>query len=148
MNLLELCEVRLPVDHWRQLCDHRSLVGIEHEALYLVGIQSQLRSIFVINPNDVWPGKFILRASLSNGFDPGFARGRRRRRSIGASLVREKREGHPKYVYVFRPEQAVRFNVIRCSSQAASYHLLAQKLGSERAQSHDVGDGLGGPAFR
>ena len=52
-------------------------------------------------------------------------------------------------VGVFDVEQAgLGVEVVGLAAQAAPDHLLAQKLGAERADAQDVGDGVGVPAFR
>ena len=58
------------------------------------------------------------------------------------------RERHAEDVHVFGPEQSVLVFVVSDAAQAAADHLLAQELGREGTQTHDVGDVLGVPAFR
>src|ERR1700733_107946 len=102
----------------------------------------------MVDPDDIGPGHLILCTSLCDRLDSGLACGRRRWRRIGAAFVWKKCEGHAKNVDVFWPEQSGHFvNLIRCPSQSATHNLLAQKLGRECPQTHDVRDSLGIPAF-
>src|SRR5581483_8065409 len=56
-------------------------------------------------------------------------------------------EGHAEnFGYLFR-ELVVFADFIAGPSEAAANHLLAEKLGHERAQAHDVGHGVAIPAF-
>ena len=82
-------------------------------------IQRQLRPIFVVNPNHIWPRELILRAPLGHWLNSGLTCRRRRRWSIGATLMGKERERHAKYVDVFRLKQpGLGIDLIRRSTQA------------------------------
>jgi len=60
----------------------------------------------------------------------------------------KKGEGHTEDVHIFRLEKpGFRIYLVGSALQSSPYHLLAQQLGGECPQPHDVGDGLGIPAL-
>src|SRR5207244_3094578 len=81
-------------------------------------------------------------------FDRGFGLRRRRNRAI-LRFVRQERERHAEDVHVLRIEES-RFGIdfVSRATKPAAYHLLAEKLARERAQTHDVRHSLRIPALR
>ena len=56
-------------------------------------------------------------------------------------------ERDAEHVGVLDVEQALLVQIVGLAAEGAAHHLLAQKLGAERAYSEDVGDGAGVPAL-
>ena len=77
------------------------------------------------------------------------ARLRIRIRSFPAlgDLERNQFERHAEHLGGLLREQAILTEGVMPTPQGTAYHLFAQQLGSERAQTDDVGHGIGVPAF-
>jgi hypothetical protein len=62
--------------------------------------------------------------------------------------VGQEREGHAEDVHVLGREEAIVIQVVARAAEPPPHHLLAQELGRERAQPHDVRHRLRVPALR
>ncbi len=141
----DLAHVRRTAERRGEFGADRCAGGIEHEGLYLAPVDGELRFYDRFHPQHVGPAKFQMRP-VGHHFD---LRGRLRRwRRLTAFTGFRDRERHAEDVDVFGQEQAVLVGVVGYAAQPSPDDLLAEQLGCEGPEPHDVRHILGVPALR